>query len=98
MGVQLFNVSLPKELQNDASGEVYFRPLKIDDIDKNFISLLSQLTSAPNISKSSFDAVFQKMISRLVHDFLQLGSKPVFSAISHLTIFCGPKFLDTFVI
>jgi hypothetical protein len=64
MGEELFNVSLPKELQHDASGEVCFRPLNIDDVDKNFISLLSQLTSAPNISKSSFAEVFQKMRTR----------------------------------
>jgi hypothetical protein len=64
MGEELFNVSIPKELQHDASGEVFFRPLNIDDVDKNFISLLSQLTSAPNISKSSFAEVFQKMRTR----------------------------------
>jgi len=65
--MELFNIPLPKELQHDTSGEVCFRPLNIDDVDKNFIAILSQLTNAPNISKSSFVEVFQKMRARYDH-------------------------------
>ncbi len=85
MGEALFNIPLPNELLHDKSGEVHFRPLNIDDIDKNFVSLLSQLTNAPNISKSSFVKVFQKMRTRYGHDFHQLGS--VYSASIHRSIF-----------
>jgi hypothetical protein len=73
MGEDLFNIPLPKELQHDTSGEVCFRPLNIHDLDKNFISLLSQLTNAPNISKSSFVEVFQKMQTRYHADYVQLS-------------------------
>jgi hypothetical protein len=72
MGDRLFNIPLPTELQQDASGDVSFRPLEIGDIDKNFLSLLSQLTNAPNVSKSSFDEVFAKMRSRSDHEFQPL--------------------------
>ena len=60
----LFNLPLSQELKNDATGEIEFRSLRIDDIDKNFLLLLSQLTSAPNVSKEQFQEVFKKMQNR----------------------------------
>lgn len=60
----LFDIKLPKGLQHDATGEITFRSLRIDDIDKNFLPLLSQLTAAPNVTKEQFKEVFLKMQTR----------------------------------
>ena len=57
--------SIPKELQFDTSGEVVFRALKTDDIDKGFLTLLSQLTSAPDITTKQYLNIFEKMKKRL---------------------------------
>ncbi|XP_066154731.1 probable glucosamine 6-phosphate N-acetyltransferase isoform X1 [Euwallacea fornicatus] len=48
---------------NEEPGEDYFliRPLQIDDCDKGYLPLLSQLTIVGDISRSEFEAQFLKM-------------------------------------
>ncbi|XP_030763428.1 probable glucosamine 6-phosphate N-acetyltransferase isoform X2 [Sitophilus oryzae] len=50
-------------ITNENPGEDYFlvRPLMIDDYDKGYLQLLSQLTVVGNVSKSDFETQFRKM-------------------------------------
>ncbi|KAF7266441.1 hypothetical protein GWI33_020234 [Rhynchophorus ferrugineus] len=48
---------------NEQPGEDYFlvRPLMIDDFEKGYLQLLSQLTVVGNVTKADFEAQFKKM-------------------------------------
>lgn len=50
-------------ITNESPGEDYFlvRPLQLDDYDRGYLQLLSQLTTVGDISKSDFEAQFLKM-------------------------------------
>lgn len=55
--------SLTPFITNENPGEDYFlvRPLQLDDYDRGFLQLLSQLTTTGDISKADFEAQFLKM-------------------------------------
>ncbi|XP_050316340.1 probable glucosamine 6-phosphate N-acetyltransferase isoform X2 [Anthonomus grandis grandis] len=50
-------------ITNEQPGEDYFlvRPLQIDDYEKGFLQLLSQLTTVGDITQAEYEAQFRKM-------------------------------------